>query len=155
MKFISLLLLFLILVISTFGQKKLTMSGYISDKQTSEKLPGASIKLEKQNKGVSANNYGFYSLTLSPGDYTIAFSFVGYEIELVSIQLSNDTIIDISLKSSLTIKEVTVKARRTNNSFTESTETGTDIVTIETIKKMPALAGEPDVLKTLAVLTRN
>ncbi len=152
MKFSSLLLVFLMFVITTYGQKKITLSGYVSDNQTSEKLPGASVKIEKQNKGVSANNYGFYSITLSPGDYSIAFSYVGYEMQLVSIRLRNDTIIDISLKKSLTIKEITVKARRKNSSFTESTETGTDIVKIETIKKMPALAGEPDVLKTLQYL---
>jgi hypothetical protein len=141
-----------LLPLSLYSQKKITLSGYISDIQTTEKLPGASVKIENQNKGVSANNYGFYSLTLSPGAYTFGFSFVGYEMQFVSVRLHSDTIIDISLKSVLTIEEVTVKARRTNNSFTESTETGTDIVKLETIKKMPALAGEPDVLKALQYL---
>ncbi len=102
-------IIILLLPLSLFSQKKITLSGYISDKQTTEKLQGASVKIENQNKGVSANNYGFYSLTLLPGKYTVGYSFVGYEIQFVSINLNCDTIINISLKSVLTIEEVTVK----------------------------------------------
>lgn len=152
MKFYAITIIFLLSLTVIYGQEKFTISGHISDIQTTEKLPGASVKIEQQNKGVSANNYGFYSLTLSPGKYTIGYSYVGYEMQYVSINLNSDTIINISLKSVLTIEEVTVKARRLDDSFTESTETGTDIVKIETIKKMPALAGEPDVLKALQYL---
>jgi hypothetical protein len=152
MKFYALILTFFLSITVIYGQEKFTISGHISDNQTTEKLPGASVKIENQNKGVSANNYGFYSLTLSPGNYTIGYSFVGYELQLISVNLRHDTTINILLKSVLTIEEVTVKARRINDGFIESTETGTDMVKIETIKKMPAIGGEPDVLKTLQYL---
>lgn len=49
-------IIILLLPLSLFSQKRITLSGYISDKHTTEKLPGASVKIEKQNKGVSANN---------------------------------------------------------------------------------------------------
>lgn len=146
------LIIFILSISTISGQNKFTISGYISDIRTTEKLPGASVVIEKQNQGVSANNYGFYSLTLSPGSYTIGFKYVGYEMQFVSIHLTNDTIVNVSLKTGLTIEEVTVKARTPNHGFTESTETGTNLVKIETIKKMPALAGESDVLKTLQYL---
>ncbi|KAF0238146.1 MAG: TonB-dependent receptor [Prolixibacteraceae bacterium] len=152
MKYYIPFIMFFLSFTTTYGQGRFTLSGYISDFQTTEKLPGASVKIEKQNKGVSANNYGFYSLTLTPGDYTFGYSFVGYEMQYVSVKLSCDTIINISLKSVLTIEEVTVEARKLNAGFTESTETGTDMVKIETVKKMPAIGGEPDVLKTLQYL---
>jgi hypothetical protein len=152
MKYYIPFIMFFLSFTTTYGQGRFTLSGYISDFQTTEKLPGASVKIEKQNKGVSANNYGFYSLTLTPGDYTFGYSFVGYEMQYVSFKLSCDTIINISLKSALSIEEVIVKARRLNDGFIESTETGTDMVKIETIKKMPALVGEPDVLKALQYL---
>ncbi len=51
-----------------WGQQKFTLSGYIRDGASGESLPGATLRLKaKTNQGSSANNYGFYSITLTPG----------------------------------------------------------------------------------------
>lgn len=134
------------------AQKKVTISGTIYDKQTTEKLPGASVFIVGQNKGTSANSYGFFSITLPSGKTTLGFSFVGYNMQSLILNLRKDTIFDVALQSSLVIEEVTVEARKINPGRIESTETGTDMVSMETVKRTPVIGGESDIIKTLQFL---
>jgi uncharacterized membrane protein YfhO len=60
------------------GQNKYTISGYIKDSLSGETLIGASISVNGKGKGVSSNQYGFYSITLPKGNYQVTVSFAGY-----------------------------------------------------------------------------
>jgi len=73
------LLLLLIAFSSTFAQEKYTISGYVDDKDTGEKLLAATVFDINKNIGATSNNYGFYSLTLSKGEVNLYSSFVGYQ----------------------------------------------------------------------------
>ena len=77
MKKITLSLFFSIFFFSLFGQEKYTLSGYVKDNETGEFLIGATIYLKENLKGVSTNQYGFYSLTVDKGNYSIVYSFLG------------------------------------------------------------------------------
>ena len=78
-------------------QKKHTMSGTIKDVKTGEDVVGAIVEVKGQNIGAVTNEYGFYSLTLPEGDYTIVISYLGYgKIEKV-IQLNANLKIDLEL----------------------------------------------------------
>jgi len=136
----------------TTAQNKVTVSGYIQDKNTTEKLIGASVIIEGMNTGTASNRYGFYSLTLAPGKYNLRYSFVGYEAQVVDLDIKKDTVINASLLTDITLGEVTVKARSKNSGILTSTETGTNVVSVESIKKTPVIGGENDVLKTLQFL---
>ena len=74
----------------SFSQEKYTISGTISDKQNNETLIGVSVYIPELKAGVNTNEYGFYSLTLPKGNYTIQISYVGYSLISESINLNTN-----------------------------------------------------------------
>ena len=62
-----------------FGQEKVTLSGVISDANNNETLIGVSVYVSELNIGAYTNEYGFYSITLPKGNYTIQVSYIGFE----------------------------------------------------------------------------
>ena len=72
-------LIFNCFAISIFGQETYTISGYVKEAETGEFLIGATVYLQESMQGTSTNQYGFYSLTVKEGNYTIDFSFMGLE----------------------------------------------------------------------------
>ena len=75
-KYFSILAI-LLFSISIFAQNKYTISGYIQDASSGENLIGVSVYEKDNFKGTTTNTYGFYSLTLPEGNYTLAYSFIG------------------------------------------------------------------------------
>ena len=137
---------------AVYGQKGFTLSGYIKDAQTGEDLIGASaFVLDSSGRGAVTNVYGFYSLTLPPGSYTIAFSYVGYESQVVTVDLSADQRMKIQLAQKALLEEVVITAERKDENI-QSTDMGTVSLSIEQIKSIPVLFGETDILKTLQLL---
>ena len=65
--------------IYSLSQETYTISGYIQETSSGENLIGASIFEQNSRKGTTSNQYGFYSLTLKQGEYTIIYSFIGME----------------------------------------------------------------------------
>lgn len=135
----------------THGQKN-TISGSIKDASSGEDLYGAVVKVkELQNVGTVSNAYGFYSLSLDPGSYTLVFRSTGFTTIERKIDLNEDLVIDIELKVPSEIQEideVKVSAKKENDNITSSgmQVTKFDPKDIETI---PVLFGEKDVMKTL------
>ncbi len=133
--------------------QKYTLSGYIKDASSGETLPGASVFLvEDPVKGTSTNVYGFYSLTLPAGKYIIGASFIGYDAQQFEVDLSSDDLslnIDLST-AGIQLEGVEIRATRKDN--VESTDMGKVELQVEKIKKLPALMGEVDVVRTLQLL---
>jgi len=59
------------------AQSNFTLSGYVKDASTGEYLPGANVFIKEILKGTSTNSYGFYSITVPKGNYTLAFHLWG------------------------------------------------------------------------------
>src|SRR5258705_13219749 len=98
----SLLLFILSFVIqNSFSQSKHTISGYIKDASNGEALIGATVFVQENTTGTTANAYGFYSLTLPSGNYKISFSFVGYQRVEKEFSLDADLRFDVELKESV------------------------------------------------------
>src|SRR5690606_37343397 len=92
-----------------FSQTKHTISGHIRDAQSGETLIGASIRLGADPAvGARTNNYGFYSLTLPAGSYTLVVSHVGYRTLEMPVELAADTAADIELHSGELLQEVVI-----------------------------------------------
>lgn len=145
------LLIVLLVAPDLQAQESFTISGYISDESTGETILGANVFAKEPAKGAVTNLYGFYSLTLPKGVYTIQYSFIGYQSLEKSINLSSDQTLNIELKG-LTIQteEAVIVGEKSAN--TESTDMGRVALEVESIKKLPALLGEVDVLKTIQFL---
>ena len=149
------LILFLQFVVFTSNDliaQKHTVSGNITDASNGEDLFGARVIVkELENTGAEANVYGFYSLTLPEGSYTLVYRYSGLEDEIVEINLSKDQTINIKLDASKEVQEideVQVRAKKENDNITSSQMdvTRLDPKEIETI---PILFGEQDVMKTM------
>lgn len=153
----TLIALGLILFIG-FGLKaqsqKFTLSGEIIDAASGESLLGATIYEPSSKQGAAANEYGFYSLTLQEGSYDLVVSYIGYKTQTISIELKSDIRKKIELVSDAeTIDEaVIVASRQDETQHTNSADMGTVNVRMETVKKLPALFGEIDVIKAVQLL---
>ena len=138
--------------ISVFAQEKYTISGYVKEAETGEYLIGASVYIQENMQGVSTNQYGFYSLTVDEGSYTLDISFLGLKSIQQKINLTEDKRINVSLiNASILTDEVIVEAEAPDQNV-ESTNMSQVKVDVKTIKELPAFMGEVDVLKTIQLL---
>ena len=136
------------------SQNNFTLSGYVRDKSSGETLIGANI-YDKNNTGTGtvSNTYGFYSLTLPEGTYTFSYSYLGYEEQNFEVQLTKDLVFDVSMVEGITMQEVVVSAEREERrNNVEGSQMGTISLPVENIKKLPAIFGEVDIMKTLQLL---
>lgn len=148
------ILLGICIIISNFvcAQEKFTLNGYVKDSLTGETLIGANIGIKEEGRGVQSNQYGFYSITLAKGGYQIYVSFVGYDPQLIEINLANNIQFNILLLPVLkSLNNVTVSGRK-RESNVKSAQMGKVDLNINTIKSLPSFLGEADLLKTLQLL---
>lgn len=150
-KVIPLLLLFFC-SISLFAQEKFTLSGTIIDAKSNETLIGVNVVLPELKTGVTTNEYGFYSITIPKGVYTVQISYLGYQILQESIILDQNIKNNFKLYSNETaLKEVVITDNKTKTDIRKP-EMSVNKLSISTIKKMPVVLGEVDVLKSILLL---
>jgi hypothetical protein len=130
-----------------------TLSGYIKDTKSGETLIGASVyNKENVSQGTVSNTYGFYSLTLPKGKYNFKISYIGYGERIIPIDLKENQKLNVELSDDgVLMQEVVVTAKEEDKNV-QSTEMGTVDIQMETIKKLPALMGEVDIMKALQLL---
>lgn len=148
-------LLFFILnvcVANAIFSQNFTLSGYVKDGRTGETLIGVNV-FNKDNKqqGAATNNYGFYSLTLPKGAYTIKASFVGFQDKETKVDLSADQTLNFDITEGVELQEVVITGQEKDKNVTR-TEMGTVTLPIDNIKKTPVLFGEADILKVIQLL---
>ncbi|MDI9551803.1 MAG: TonB-dependent receptor [Bacteroidales bacterium] len=150
----TLLILTLMLVSGFFSdtaaqERRVTVSGYISDAASGETLIGAGVK--SGPLGAVSNNYGFYTLTRPRGEQIeLTYSYVGYEGATVVLDLARDTTLNVSLKANARINEAVVAARR--EAGIQATKMSAVEIPMNLIKNTPTLFGEADVLKTIQLM---
>lgn len=129
-----------------------TLSGYVYE-AGGETLIGANIYVKDEpQKGTVTNTYGFYSLSLPPGEYLIVYSYLGFGEREKKVDLrAADQKQNITLDGAATLAEVVVTAEEEDQNV-RKTEMGTVALATEQIRKLPAIFGEVDVLKTLQLL---
>lgn len=134
------------------AQDKFTFNGYIKDSLTGETLIGANLSSKPENKAVVSNQYGFYSITLKKGVYTISCSFVGYQTREFDLNLNGNLQQNILLfPNAAQISNVTVYGRKRDNNV-KTAQMGKFELSVNTLKALPAFLGEVDILKTLQLL---
>lgn len=147
---ILLLILFQITAIDVFG--KAVVSGYVRDAASGEELIGANISIVETGSGTITNSYGYYSVSLRTGFYTLVCSYVGYDTKRIPIELGKDIELNFELTESTTqLEEVTVSAEAGNANITR-VETGSTQLSIQSIRKIPAFMGEVDLIKAIQLL---
>ncbi|MDR2886887.1 MAG: TonB-dependent receptor [Bacteroidales bacterium] len=125
-----------------------TFFGNVFDSESGEKLIGAAVLIKDRSAGVLTNSYGFYSLTVPQGSYSVTFSFVGYKTATVQIALSGDTTVNVALQPDIAaLGEVIVEAAATSNAVLR--QAGVNSLNLGAARLTPVAAGEVDIIKNL------
>ena len=134
------------------GGKRFTISGNIKDKKTGEELIGATIYIKEIKTGTTTNVYGFYSVSLNPGKYSITYTYIGYAAVERYIELKENLVLDIELQTrEQQLKEVIITGERPDENIRKS-EMSVVRMDIKTINRIPALMGEVDIIKAIQML---
>ncbi|RXM41286.1 hypothetical protein BOQ62_01790 [Chryseobacterium sp. CH21] len=138
------------------AQQTYSVSGTVKDKKNGELLIGVSVKVsENPSINVVANEYGFYSLSLPEGNYTIVISNPGYQDFEQQIKVDQNIKLDLPLFPAETtakaIDEVVITGIKKDKNLT-SAQMGAETLSIKNIEKLPVLFGEKDVMKTIQLL---
>lgn len=145
--------LFILTIFTSFAQEKFTLSGTVSDSKNNETLIGVNIYIPTLKIGTTTNEYGFYSLSAPQGEYEVEISYVGYQSIQKNIILNQNTKSNFSIKegNGEELQEVFITENKGKINV-KSPEMSVNKLSISTIKKMPVVLGEVDVLKSILLL---
>ena len=150
-KTITLFLLF-IFTISSYSQEKFTISGTITDASSNETLIGVNIIFPELKTGVITNEYGFYSITLPKGNYIIQIAYLGFQNVEEKIELTKNIKKNLELQSAEQQLDEVIVTNNKKSINIKTPEMSVNKLSIATIKKMPVVLGEVDVLKSILLL---
>jgi hypothetical protein len=132
-------------------KNKVTLAGYVKDEKSGEPIPNASVYIDSLAAGVLTDQFGYYSLTIPAGRHSVHVTSVGMKNTSRQVMLHSDGQLNIELAEYIpSLREVVVTAARTSN--TRSLQMGASKLTIKTIKQVPVVFGEADVLKVVLTL---
>ena len=133
------------------GQETFTISGYVEDVATGEKMIGANIFDPKSELGTSTNTFGFYSLTLPSDSVYLVISYIGYEKKIFKLNLTQDITLDFALSEGESFETIEITGEQLDK-IEERVQMSQVEIPITQIKSLPAFLGEVDILKTLQLL---
>lgn len=145
-----------LLFLSLFGQQKLspgekfTLSGTIKSKATGETIIGASVRAG--SIGTISNEYGFYSLTLEKGDYTIEFTAMGMQTKTQAVVLDKNITLNVFLEDEVKSLDAVIVTSQSKARSISSPQMGVEKLSAKELKNIPVLFGENDILKTIQLL---
>ena len=135
------------------AQPKVTLSGYVRDARNGEELIGVTVYVDQLGNGTVTNTYGFYSLTLPPGEYQVSYRYVGYELATQSVNLTADQRLNVSLEEVATqMKEIVISGEAEADRNVQRIEMSRNTIDVGLVRKTPALFGEPDILKAVQMM---
>ncbi len=146
------LTLSLLFSLSLAAQEKVTINGYIKDASNGETLIGATAYVTELGVGATSNEYGFYSISVEPGTYQVEFAYLGFDSQILKIDLTENTKTDVELSvGGIAIEEVVVTGEAKDKNVTDI-EMSVNKMDIATIQKMPSLLGEVEIIRSIQLL---
>lgn len=125
-----------------------TLSGFIKDSTSGEALIGATVYVTSLQAGAITNSYGYFSLTVPAGAYTLRISHIGYQPIEQTMDLTKSVVLDFALREDRPLLEEVIVTAPTEVSLTEATVSQITLPK-KIIEERPALFGELDVIKSL------
>ncbi|WP_299050733.1 TonB-dependent receptor [uncultured Polaribacter sp.] len=148
----KLLFLLFLCTVSLFSQEKHTISGTVYDDSSNETLIGVSIYFPEANAGTTTNEYGFYSITLPEGNYQIQISYLGFSTITETIELNQKITKNYKLKeASESLDEIIIEGNIEKLNV-RTPQMSVNKLTASTIKQIPVVLGEADVIKSIILL---
>ena len=145
---------YLLILFSTnlFSQERFTLSGTITEIASNETLIGVTVAVPALSTGVITNEYGFYSITLPKGSYELHISSLGYQDIIQTIDLSYDQKINFQLLEDAEQLEEVVVTEDIEKLNIRKPQMSVNSLSVETIKKIPVILGEADIIKSILLL---
>jgi hypothetical protein len=132
--------------------KTATISGFVKDSRNGETLTGAVIYPEENPTiGIATNSYGYFSLTLPIGKYTLIIQYLGFKTKRVPVDLKENLQLTFEMEEeSIAIKEITITGEKNNNNVVQSELISK--INVREIQNIPVILGEKDIMKTIQLL---
>lgn len=145
-------LIFLFFATDSFAQQKYTLSGTVTEESSNETLIGVTVAFPELGTGVITNEYGFYSITLPEGEYKLRVGYLGFEDIVKSIKLNASSKIDFKLIEAAEQLEEIVVTQNIEKMDIRKPQMSVNTLSVETIKKIPVILGEADIIKSILLL---
>lgn len=140
------------IIIGPVMKRDRTLSGYVEDAVSGERLIGVSLAAPEYEAGTITNAYGFYSITLPDDSFRIQLSYLGYERLDTIVEAQQGGSVNFKLKAfDRQLGEVTIRGGRTESKV-PSFQMSSISLSAATIQTTPRLLGESDLLKTMQLL---
>ncbi|MFB6341840.1 TonB-dependent receptor plug domain-containing protein [Saccharicrinis sp. FJH62] len=131
--------------------KPVSVKIYIQSMEDGAPIPGASLYFDEEGKGTISDLEGYINLDLVPGKYNATLNYIGRDEKNIELDVRGPGIAHIELmKKAIPIKEVTV--RQSVNNTVANMNTGFERMEYKTLKDLPTMLGENDVLKAVQML---
>ncbi len=134
------------------AQSKATLNGYIKDRINGEELIGVSVYFPDLKAGTTTNAYGFYSITVPPGQYRVQISYLGYQTQEISVDLAKDVTTNIELEEEATQMQEIVVTDKPIDANVAGIQMSRNSLNLDQVRKLPALFGEVDIIKNIQML---
>ena len=136
------------------NQTTCQLTGSVIDSRTQEPLIGATVFNTTDSNGTVTDATGVYELACNCGDQlNLRIESIGYEQTIAQLRLLSSATYDLSLdQESELIDEVVISSSSVDNNV-QSSITGLSQLSMQEIKDLPSLLGEPDVIKSLLTLS--
>lgn len=139
--------------VATAASQTKTIAGYVTDASSGETLIGAYIMTPDGKRGTETNQYGYFVLSLPEGENQIIASYVSYTEKTLSFNLKKDTTVRIKLEPDNQLEELVVTAKEIKrDKRLEETVISKEVISPELLNVLPAMLGEPDLVKTVQTL---
>ena len=140
------------ITIAARSQNKVTLNGYIKDKSNGEELIGVTVYFPELKAGTTSNAYGFYSITIPAGTYEVQYSYLGYQLQSMTLELNRDTERNLEMETEATLMQEVQVVDKALDGNVSNIQMSRNNVKIEQVKKLPALFGEVDIIKNIQML---
>jgi hypothetical protein len=141
----------LVISVSAAGSFSHTLSGFVEDSASGEKLVGATVIVTEENTITTTNNYGFFSISCNGNAATLLVSHAGYSLYQKQYTSNEDSRINIKMNNSASLAEVVVVSAKTPP-LQDQTQMSKVTLPVEQVKSTPRLFGETDLIRTLQLM---
>lgn len=146
------LLLFYGICTSLTAQEKFSLSGSVLEASSNENLFGVNIIVKELNIGTTTNEYGFFSIAIPEGTYTLQVSYIGFKTIQETVVMNQNIRRNFALVVSNQMLDEVILTDRVNKIEIRKPEMSVNKLTSKDIKELPVVLGEADILRAILTL---
>ncbi|MFH0883482.1 MAG: TonB-dependent receptor [bacterium] len=147
------LLVLALFLLVTSARATQPIRGFVIDGTNGEPLPVANVMIQGSSRGSATNLDGFFLIpALNPGEYTLTVTYLGYHARDLSVTVTNKLMEPMNIEllpKSIQLEEVIYTVEESEAAKRESPRVSVVPVDQNTIRMVPTLGAELDVLRVI------